>query len=150
MFNASIKIFFTSLVIGMSLVALFISCQNSHQNEQKEKVIKAIDKLHTQFNQEDFKEIYFESTVEFRESISEKEFTEKLSTWRQKFGEIKKEDQDKKFPITIDSNAKTAWAFVINFKKDIGNLTEEFTWDISEQEAKLVKYKIFQVVRKTQ
>lgn len=147
MVNKSVKVFITCLAIGVLLAVVFSSYQQFREYEQKEKVLNAVDRLHTQFNEQKFDEIYAESTPQFQESISRNKFIEGLSKWRQKFGEIEKDEQKdiNPYPFSIDSNTQTARLTVFNGKKGIGNLTEEFVWDISNKEAKLINYKIFEV-----
>lgn len=147
MVNKFVKVFFTCLAIGVLLAIIFASYQQSRLNEQKVKVLKAVDRLHVQFNEQNFDEIYIESTPQFQESISKNKFIEELSKWRQKFGEIEKDEQKdiNTYPFSIDSNTQTARLTVFNGKKGMGNLTEEFVWDISDKEAKLISYKIFEV-----
>lgn len=132
----------SQVIISLLALFLFASCEAKDTN-----IIKAQDaaqKFHSRFNTVNFKEIYEDSDPSFRATISESSFIDKMKKLRETHGEIRES-------ILIEYEHRSWWerrfannnpTHLIGYsnKCDKDGFPEIFLWNVTGNEAKLIKY----------
>lgn len=129
-------------VLAATSLLLVTACERKDTNMPK--VFRAVAKFNTQFNAGNFQEAYTNADSRLRGSISEDVFVAKLNELRQQCGRILESGMDgfndltwwqRRFP-----ELKLTRFIGIGNKCANGRLQEFFEWDVSGDEAKLIKF----------
>jgi len=104
----------------------------------------AVRDFNTRFNHAQFNELYAHAHPQFRASISEQEFSEKLSNLLQEHGPIRESningiDYFSRWQRMFPEFKPTRSVFIFSRCRD-GGFQEIFSFDVSGEEAKLLEF----------
>ena len=126
---------FTSFIFVIA--ALTVSC-GFKQAEEKSKL--AVEKFHQQLNAGQYQEIYQQGDDKFKESVTEAEFTQVLEAVRRKLGTFQKATFAGGNVNSGTIGTVATLAYESEFSEGKG--TEQFSFLVSGEEAKLLRYDI--------
>lgn len=125
------------VILTFTLVALTASCSLTKGKEQAEH---AVEKFHQQLNSAQYSEIYQQSDDKFKEAVKEAEFTQLLEAVRRKLGTVGDSKQTGWRVNTTPMGTVAMVGYDVEFSEGKG--TEQFSFLISGEEAKLLRYDV--------
>ena len=126
------------ITITLTVVALTVSCSFTKGKEQGER---AVEQFHQQFNAGQYREIYQQSDKQFQDATKEAEFIEFMEAIRRKLGTIEKADPAGWRVNATPTGTVVALGYETQFSEGKG--TEQFTFLISGDQAKLLGYNVY-------
>jgi len=126
---------------GVPLLAIFIAFGGSC-SLQKSKATgeSAVAKFHSQFNAEQYHEIYGKTDEGFRKATSEQEMLEYLRAIHRKLGEVKDAKQIGWHLNATTGGVQVFLAYKTSFSE--GDATEQFVFLVSGDNSALFRYNI--------
>jgi hypothetical protein len=119
------------------IAALTVSCSLTKGKEQAER---AVEKFHQQFNASQYQEIYQQGDAKFKEAVTEAEFVQLLEAIRRKLGTIGNATQTGWRVNTTTMGTVAMVGYDVQFSEGKG--AEQFSFLISGEEAKLLRYDV--------
>ena len=145
------------LLLNLSILAFLLSLSACafDENRSIEKLLaKSMSRIHQQFNEERFQEIYDEADEELRKQTNEEDFVAQLRQFHQEVGKLEGPDF-----VSIEDELWDGLKRTVGFKRLKFPYTwlkfnkefiarEKFEWVIKDGQARLTFYEIKQVCRK--
>ena len=100
----------------------------------------AVETFHSQFNQDQFVEIYEGSNVEFRDAVAKQEWVDFLAAVRRKLGVVT--GSSKRTWSTTKTAPKTVFKVVYDTEFTNGRATETFGFVINDDQVSLLSYNV--------
>ena len=116
---------------------LTVSCSFTKGKEQAER---AVEKFHQQLNAGQLHEIYQQGDDKFKESVTEADFTQVLEAVRRKLGTFQKATFAGGNVNSGTMGTVATLAYEVEYNEGKG--TEQFSFLVSGEEAKLLRYDI--------
>ena len=147
----------TKLFLNLSVLAFLLTlsaCAFDENRKIERLLVKSVSRIHQQFNEERFQEIYAEADEELKKQVKEEDFVAQLRQVHQEVGKL----EGPEF-VSIEDKLWDGLKRTAGFKRlkfPYTNLTgnkeflvrEKFAWVIKDEQAKLTFYEIKQVCRK--
>lgn len=122
------------------VLLLLIPLSSCSVVKNKEIAEQAVTKFHSQYNGEQYNDIYTQADMEFQTAVNESDFTTFMKAINRKLGKVKNKKQ-----VGFYVNVNTAGTYVrlgYNAEFDEGAAAEEFVWRMKDSRAFLVRYDI--------
>lgn len=119
------------------IAALTLSCSFTKGKEQGER---AVEKFHQQLNAGQYQEIYKQSDDKFKEVATEADFTQLLEAVRRKLGTVQKATFAGGNVNSGTMGTVVTLQYEVEFSEGKG--TEQFSFLINGEEAKLIRYDV--------
>ena len=145
------------LLLNLSVLAFLLSLSACafDENRSIEKILaKSMSRIHQQFNEERFQEIYAEADEELRKRVKEEDFVTQLRQSHQEVGKLEGTDFVSIEDTLWDGLKRTAGFKRLKFPSvslTVGKeflVREKFEWVVKDEQARLTFYEIKQVCRK--
>ena len=125
------------IAFAFAITASTSSCSLTKGKEQGER---AVEQFHQQFNAGQYREIYEQSDKQFQDAAKEAEFIELLEAVRRKLGTVEKATPAGWRVNATPTGTVVALGYETQFSEGKG--TEQFTFLISSDQAKLLGYNV--------
>jgi hypothetical protein len=126
---------FTSFIVVIA--ALTVSCSFAKDEEQGKR---AVEKFHQQLNAGQYQEIYQQGDDKFKEAVTEADFTPILEAVRRKLGTVQKATFVGGNVNSGTMGTVATLQYEVEFSEGKG--TEKFSFLVSGEEAKLLRYDV--------
>jgi hypothetical protein len=127
----------TFLLLSGLALAVTNSCSLAKSKEISEVAVK---RFHDQFNTAKFTDIYRETDDQFKQAVSEQEFSDLLQAVQRKLGTVKDVKGSSWGVNTTTAGAMATLSYDVEFTE--GRAAEQFVFHITGNQAKLVRYNI--------
>ncbi len=122
------------------LIALLVICNSCSLTKGKGIAEAAVAQFHSQYNAEQFREIYAQADNEFKKSASETDFVTLLEALHRKLGTVKQSNETGWGVNATPLGTMATLAYEVEFSEGKG--TEQFVFHISGDKATLYHYNV--------
>jgi hypothetical protein len=128
------------LLITTFIVVIAVLTASCSLTKGKEQAERAVEQFHQQFNAGQYREIYQQGDAKFKEAATEAEFVQLLEAIRRKLGTVGGATQTGWRVNTTTMGTVAMVGYEVQFSEGKGN--EQFSFLISGEEAKLLRYDV--------
>jgi hypothetical protein len=127
-----------AVIAATALIVAVLGC--SSMMKGKELSEAAVAKFHEQFNAGRYEDVYNDADDEFKKNVTLEQWTELASAVKRKLGSVKNSTSTGWHVNTTPSGTIATVSYDVDF--DEGKGTEQFTFLVSDEKAKLYNYNV--------